>query len=210
MELIKGLEWRYATKKFDPTKKIEKEDFDKLKKAIQLSASSYGLQLYKVIIVKNNELKQKLYEVGNKQSQFLDSDAVIIFCNYTKISDTDIDKYTSLIAKTRNVSLDDVKGMGDYIKKTISNQSPEAQNKWTAKQTYIALSNLLSAAAELKIDACPMEGFSNEGFNEVLGLNEKNLNAAVVATVGYRAEDDAYANKAKVRKPEEELFEEIV
>lgn len=209
MDLINGLEWRYATKKFNPSKKIPTEDLDKLKKAIQLSASSYGLQLYKVLIVKDEEVKKKLHPVAMNQSQILDSDAVVIFCNYTDIKGDDIDEYIKIEAETRGLNVEDLKGKADYLKDNVLGLSQENKAIWTAKQTYIALGTLLAAASELKIDACPMEGFSNEGFNEVLGLDEKNLNAAVIATIGYRADDDDYGKQKKVRRPQENLFQEI-
>ena len=102
-----------------------------------------------------------------------------------------------------------VKGYGDFMKNTISENTAEAAKHWMAKQTYIALGNLLTACAVLKIDACPMEGFDAEAYDEILGLDAKNLTTAVLATVGYRAEDDATQHAAKVRKPKSELFETL-
>lgn len=209
MELIEGLKWRYATKKFDSSKKVSKENWDKLKEAIQLSASSYGLQLYKVFIIKDEELRRKLQPAAYNQSQIIDADAVVVFCNYTAIPDDDINKFVQLMANTRNQSIDEVKGFGEYVKSTTLSLTKDQLTTWTAKQTYIALANLLAAGAELRIDVCPMEGFNSAEVNKVLGLDEKNLNAAVIATVGYRSTEDPLAGKTKVRKPIEELIELI-
>lgn len=209
MELIKGLKWRYATKKFDPTKKISKEDLEILKEAVQLSASSYGLQFYKVLIVEDAAIRAKLKEAAFGQSQLTDASQVFVFCNYTTPSDSDVDKFVQLTSETRKQNIVELEAHANGMKNSIKAKTKEAVEIWTAKQTYIALGTLLAAAGELRIDACPMEGFNPKEFNKILGLDDKGLNAAVIATVGYRSEEDNYQHKAKVRKPKEELFDII-
>lgn len=209
MELIEGLKWRYATKKFDPTKKISTDDLEKLKEAVQLSASSYGLQLYKILIVEDPAIRAKLKEASWGQSQITDASQVFVFCNYTKANDSHVDEYLDNIAKTINLSREMLVEYEGIMKNTINSQTADVQNVWTAKQTYIALGTLLAAASEMRIDTCPMEGFDNEKYNEILGLTDQNLNAAVIATIGYRAEDDHYQMGAKVRKPQNKLYEVI-
>jgi len=198
--------WRYATKKFDTTKKVSAEDLATLKEAIRLSASSYGLQLYKVIIVENPALRAELQPASWGQTQIVDASHLIVFANQTKVDDTDIDNYINTIASTRNIPVDSLTGYSDFMKGAILNLPDEAKTVWTAKQTYIALSNLLNAAAELKIDVTPMEGFVPAQYNEILGLDKLNLNAALVAAVGYRHADDETQHYAKVRKSNEDLF----
>lgn len=198
--------WRYATKKFDTTKKVSAEDLATLKEAIQLSASSFGLQLYKVIIVENPELRAQLQSASWGQSQIVDASHLIVFANQTTVENVDVDKYLNNVAATRNLPIDALTGYGDYMKGFIGNLPEEVKPTWTAKQTYIALSNLLNAAAELKIDVTPMEGFIPAQYNEILGLDKLNLNAALVAAVGYRHEEDATQHYAKVRKSNEDLF----
>lgn len=198
--------WRYATKKFDTTKKVSAEDLATLKEAIQLSASSFGLQLYKVIIVENPELRAQLQPASWGQSQIVDASHLIVFANQTTVENVDVDKYLNNVAATRNLPIDALTGYGDYMKGFIGNLPEEVKPTWTAKQTYIALSNLLNAAAELKIDVTPMEGFIPAQYNEILGLDKLNLNAALVAAVGYRHEEDATQHYAKVRKSNEDLF----
>lgn len=198
--------WRYATKKFDTTKKVSVEDLATLKEAIQLSASSFGLQLYKVIIVENPELRAQLQPASWGQSQIVDASHLIVFANQTTVENVDVDKYLNNVAATRNLPIDALTGYGDYMKGFIGNLPEEVKPTWTAKQTYIALSNLLNAAAELKIDVTPMEGFIPAQYNEILGLDKLNLNAALVAAVGYRHEEDATQHYAKVRKSNEDLF----
>jgi nitroreductase len=203
---IKDANWRYATKKFDATKKVSDEDFNTLKEAIRLSASSYGLQPYKVFIIENPELRAKIQPVAWGQSQIVDASHLIVFANITNFGDAEIDASLALTAETRGLSSDALKGYGDFMKSKISTLPEETRNVWTAKQTYLALGNLLNAAAELRIDVTPMEGFEPEKVNEILGLNKQGLNATLLATVGYRHEDDATQHYIKVRKSNEELF----
>lgn len=198
--------WRYATKKFDASKKVSAKDLATLKEAIRLSASSFGLQLYKVIVVENPEVRAKLKDASWGQTQVVDASHLIVFANQTTVTDADVDGYINNIAATRNVPAEALSGYGDYMKGAIGNMPEEVKPIWTSKQTYIALGNLLNAAAELKIDITPMEGFVPAQYNEILGLDKLNLNAALVAAVGYRHEEDATQHGAKVRKSNEDLF----
>lgn len=203
---IKNANWRYATKKFDATKKVSNEDLEILKEAVRLSASSYGLQPYKVIFVENPELRAQLKPVSWGQSQIVDASHLLVFANITDFGDTQIDAHINNIAATRGLPADALQGYGDFMKSKINSLSEENRNIWTSKQTYIALTNLLNAAAELGIDVTPMEGFEPEKYNEILGLTELGLNASLVATIGYRDAADDTQNYAKVRKSNEELF----
>jgi nitroreductase len=198
--------WRYATKKFDASKKISPDDLNILKEAIRLSSSSYGLQPYKVIIVENPELRSRLQPAAWGQSQIVDASHLFVFANETDLGAESVDDLLKLTSKTRNTPIETLAGYGNFMKSTIAKLSAEAKNIWTAKQTYLALGNLLNAAAELKIDITPMEGFDPNQVNEILGLNSLNLNATLMATVGYRHEEDATQFYKKVRKSNEDLF----
>jgi nitroreductase len=198
--------WRYATKKFDSTKKISNEDLNTLKEAIRLSSSSYGLQLYKVLIIENPELRAKIQPAAWGQSQIVDASHLIVFANQINVTDADIDGYLKNVAETRNIPETALTGYGDFMKGGILSKSDDDKAIWTSKQTYLALGNLLNAAAELKIDVTPMEGFLPAQVNEILGLTELGLNASLIATVGYRHEEDATQHQKKVRKSNEELF----
>ncbi len=209
MQLTDNLKWRYATKKFDNTRKVVDADIAKIQGAVQLSASSYGLQLYKICFIQDIELRKKLREVSFNQPQITDASHLVVFCNYAEVKDEHVDKYLELTAQTRNIELDALQGFGSVMKNSIKAKSKNEVAEWTARQTYIALGTLLAAASELRIDICPMEGFKPEKYNEILGLNEKGLNAAVIATIGYRSVNDEYQHAEKVRKPKEELFVNI-
>lgn len=203
---IENLKWRYATKKFDSSKTISDEDFETLKKAMQLTASSYGLQPYKILNIEDKETRKKLREVSWNQSQIEDASHMIVIANMTNFGDELVDDYFENVIDIRNLTKEDVEDYSNTIKSTIGQLSQEQKSVWTAKQAYIVVGNLLSAAAQLRIDACPMEGFQNEEYNKILDLNSKNLNAAVVVTLGYRSEEDDTQHHEKVRKSEQQLF----
>lgn len=206
MELIEALSWRYATKKFDTNKKVAESDIKILKEAIRLSASSYGLQPYKVVVIKDEELRQKLKPAANNQSQITDASHLFVFCYKTGMDSNYVEDYINDIAKVRKIEKNKLAGFKDTMLNKVNTSAQDKLAVWNSRQVYIALGNLLSACAEMKIDACPMEGFDPKQFNEILGLNEKGLSAVALTTVGYRSKDDALQRMAKVRKDDESLF----
>jgi nitroreductase len=203
---IENQNWRYATKKFDASKKVSAEDLEILKEAIRLSPSSYGLQPYKVLIIENAEIREQLKPVAWGQNQITDASQLIVFANKTQFGDAEIDSHIEKISQVRGIPVESISGYGDFMKSKITPLEDGVKNTWTSKQTYLALANLISAAAELRIDVTPMEGFESEAFNEILGLKEKGLNASVIAAIGYRHDDDLTQLYKKVRKTNEELF----
>jgi len=203
---LENQNWRYATKKFDPSKKIADKDLVILKEAIRLSSSSYGLQPYKIIIVENPDLREQLKPAAWGQSQIVDASHIIVFANELNYGESGIDDYFKNVSQTREVPVESMQGYIDFMKASITALSDNDRNIWSAKQTYLALGNLMNAAAELRIDVTPMEGFVPEKVNEILGLNELGLNATLIATLGYRHEEDATQYFKKVRKSNEELF----
>ena len=203
---LENQNWRYATKKFDASKKITADDLAFLKEAIRLSTSSYGLQPYKVFIVENPELRAKLVAASYGQVQVADASHLLVFANELNFGEVGINQLAATICKTRELPLEAIQGYVDFMKGSITGLPEETRNIWTAKQTYLALGNLLNAAAELHIDVTPMEGFVPAQVNEILGLDKVGLNACLLAPIGYRhAEDDTKQYK-KVRKSNDELF----
>lgn len=203
---LESLNWRYATKKFNSEKQISDADLNTLLEAIRLSPSSYGLQPYHVFIVKDKELREKLKAASWGQPQITDSSYLVVFANSTSFDAQLIDNYLANVSETRNIELNNLQGYGDFMKSKLLDLPDNIKEAWTARQTYLALGNLLTAAASLKIDACPMEGFEAEAYNELLGLNDKGLNTSVVAAIGYRAEEDDTQHNKKVRQSKELLF----
>lgn len=203
---IEACNWRYATKKYDPLKKVSTEDLNTLKEAIRLCPSSNGLQPYKILIIENPELRGKIKEAAWGKDSLIEASHLFIFANEIDLEESEIDKYIERVSKTREIPTDKLSGYSAVIKSLIAPLSNEAKNNWTAKQTYIAMANLLNAAAMLGIDATPMEGFEPKKVNEILGLDKLKLNATLITTVGYRHKDDITQYNKKVRKKNEELF----
>ncbi|WP_026837848.1 NAD(P)H-dependent oxidoreductase [Gillisia sp. JM1] len=206
---IDDLNWRYATKKFDANREVSSKDIETLLEAIQLTASSYGLQPYEIIVLKDAALREKLKAHSWNQTQITDSSEVIVFANKTNITSSYVDSYLQDIAQTRGLKIEDLQGLKGMVESTIMKLNTEDQSTWAAKQAYIALGNLLSAAANLRIDTCPMEGFDVAKYDELLNLKEKGLTTAVIVTVGYRSEDDQTQFAAKVRKSKEDLINKL-
>lgn len=207
MNLLDKLNWRYATKVFDPSMKVSEDDLNFLKEAIRLSVSSYGLQIYKVLIIENPEIRKELRKASWDQSQITDASHLFVFCNYTRNHDQHVDDYIQLVIDTqKTVDVQGLKKYGESIKSSIANMTTEARKSWAEKQTYLALNNLIVACADRQIDACPMEGFDKHEYNRLLGLDEMGLNASVIAPVGYRSNRDETQERKKVRKSIKELF----
>jgi len=206
MSLVDKLNWRYATKKFDSTKKIAAEKLQNILDAVQLAPSSYGLQHYRILVVEDAEIRARLREVAYGQSQITDASQLIVFAAETNINEAFGKKYLDNVASTRSIPREALAGFEGVILGAINARTPEQLLVWAQKQAYIGLGVLVTAAAEQGIDICPMEGFDPAGFDKVLGLTEKGLTATVIATIGYRADDDATSRAAKVRRPANELF----
>jgi nitroreductase len=205
MQLLQHLSWRYATKQFDPNKKVSEEDLQQLMQAVRLSASSYGLQLYRVVVIENPELREQLRKVSWDQEQITSSSHLLVLCNYTRVERSDVDDFIARKAAAEEKRFEELVGYGDFIFKGIEKRTDASLERWTSNQTYIALGNLLAACAELHIDACPMEGFEAQAYNRLLGLEEQGLNAAVIVPIGYRMAEDRSQFVTKVRKPLNEL-----
>ena len=201
--------WRYATKKFDATKKVSDKDLETLLEATRLSASSYGLQPYHLFVISDQELREQLKPVSWNQSQITDASHIIVFANTTDFGEELVDGYIENTSETRNIPAEALKGYSDFMKSKLLELPVETKKEWAARQVYIAFGNMIQAAAELKIDTCPMEGFEADKYNEILGLDDKDLSAVVVLAVGYRSEADATQHLPKVRKTTEELFTHI-
>ncbi len=198
--------WRYATKKFDPTKKLTQTQLDELLESARLSASSFGLQPYKFVVVTDPAVRAKLREHAWGQSQVTDASHLIVICSYRTMDAAYVDRFAQLVGAERGVPAENLKGYRDMMVGSIQGRSPEQLADWMKRQAYIALGFLLSAAAQNEIDACPMEGFDPTHVDVDLGLAEQNLTAAVFCPIGFRAADDETASYKKVRFPKEELF----
>lgn len=206
MSLVDKLKWRYATKKFDSTKKIAADKLQNILDAVQLAPSSLGLQHYRVLVIEDAGVREKLKAVAYGQPQITDASHLIVFAAETNINEEFGKKYIDNVAATRNAPREALAGFEGMVLGAINSRTPEQLLLWAQKQAYIGLGVLIAAASEQEVDNCPMEGFDPAGFDEVLGLKEKGLTATVIVTIGYRAEDDDLSKAAKVRRPADEFF----
>ena len=206
VEILNSLNWRYATKKFDPLRKVSKEDLNTLLEALRLSPSSYGLQPYTVLVIEDRELREKLRPLCWNQPQITEASHVLVFAGKTDFDQELVDSYLELVSGTREIPMDSLAGYGDFMKSKLLGLPADVKAIWTSRQAYLAAGNLLSAAAGLEIDTCPMEGFEREAVDTLLNLGEKGLTTALIVPVGYRSEEDQTQFYKKVRRPAEELF----
>lgn len=209
MSIKEDLNWRYATKKFDPKKKIPKKDLDELLEALRMSPSSRGMQLWKFLVITDKKLREKLRQHAHGQPQITDASQLIVLCIRTDIDDKHVARYIKRIMEVRKVSHDSLKAYKESMIKAINSKTQEEREMSARHQIYIALGMLLAACAQKRIDACPMEGFDPEKFDQELDLKKKNLKSVVLCTVGYRSEDDDYIKKKKVRFEKKDVFEFI-
>lgn len=208
--ILEEYKWRYATKKFNSEKKISDKEMSVIKEVMRLAPSSYGLQPYEIIIVENDKIRKELCEkAGMNQPQIKDASHLIVFAYNTKINEEYLNHFIDKVSETRSIPKEDLKSRHQLMSTAVIQQSEEWKKNWAKNQAYLGLGNLLSNVSRLKIDACPMEGFNAEKFDDILKLSDKNLSTAVIATLGYRDESDDAKDAKKVRKTEEEFFNYI-
>lgn len=207
MNVLEKLKWRYATKKFDPTKKLGETQLQVLKEAFNLTATSYGLQPIKLLIIADDSLKQRLVEHSWGQRQVADASHLLVFCIINDIDEQYVINYFERVKNIRNTPDEILKPFRSFLTNDFNNKTSEEIKTWATKQAYLAMGNLLTVCALEGIDSCPMEGITPEKYDEVLQLPQKGLNAVLAMPVGFRAQDDMFANFKKVRK---DLSESIV
>src|SRR5471030_183208 len=205
--LINQLNWRYATKQFDPATKISAADWATLETVLQLTPSSGGLQPWKFIVVTDPAVRAKLLPASYGQAQIHDASHLVVFAAKNNLSEADVDAHIKHIAEVQGAPIEALAPLrGMLVGGIVKAQDEAARNAWARNQVYIALGNFLASAALLEIDACPMEGFDRAQYDAILGLSAKGFSSAVIATVGYRLPTDKYASAPKVRFPKEQVF----
>lgn len=206
-ELIAAsLNWRYATKQYDPSQKLSAEQLTAIKTALRLAPSSYGLEAWKFIHVTDPKLREQLKAAAYGQSPLTDASDIFVLAAYRSIDEKFVDAFVADISKTRQVPVEELSGLKQMVWGSVSSLSPADLAAWLASQVYIPLGMALLTAAELSVDATPMEGFDRNKFNEILGLNELNLDAKAILALGFRSSEDKYQKMAKVRWSEEQAF----
>ncbi|WP_445431193.1 NAD(P)H-dependent oxidoreductase [Chryseobacterium indoltheticum] len=207
MSLIEDLNWRHAVKAYDPAKKVSQEDLNKILEAARLAPTSSGLQPFRIVVVENQELKNKMVKGALNPEVMRDSSHVLVFAAWDSYSNEKIDKVYDYTTDERDLPRGRFGSYTDKIKELYGAQTPEQHFAHTARQTYIALGLAMAQAAELKVDSTPAEGFSNEVVDEILGLKELGLKSVSLLYLGYRDQDnDWMASMKKVRIPMEEFI----
>ena len=204
--LLAAQNFRYATKKFDPSFLIPEDQLHALRQSLRLTASSFGLQPWKFIEVDSPEKRAALQAASWHQTQITQASKLFVLSRPAAFGKADVARFIEATARARNIPVDSLVGYHQTMEGFLAAMDPSALDFWMEKQSYIALGNLLTSAALLGLDACPIEGISRTDYDRILGLESHGLRSLVVCAVGRRASDDKYASLAKVRYNEEEVF----
>jgi nitroreductase len=205
-QLLQALTWRYATKVFDATKKIPDNTWQTLKSALVLTPTSYGLQPYEFLVIDSPAKRAELLPHSHNQRQVVDASHFIVFTARTNVTEADVDKLIDFSSRTRNIPAASLNPYRDMmVGDLVNGPRSKTAHEWATRQTYIALGNLMTCAAVLGVDTCPMEGFSPPEYDRLLGLENSGYATVVCCALGYRSANDKYASLAKVRYETVEL-----
>ena len=208
--VTEALRWRYATKKFDPTKKIAKETWAALEQALVLAPSSYGLQPWKFIIVQDPAVREKLSAAAWGQRQPVDCSHFVVFAGRKNYDAKDLERFLDRAAAVRRVTPESLQGYASVITGSLERaRTGGFLDSWMARQVYIALGEFMTAAALMRVDTCPMEGLDPAKFDEILDLGSTGCSTLCAAAAGYRSPEDKYATEPKVRFKEAEVLVHI-
>lgn len=208
MSLIHALEWRSATKQFDTSKEVSQQDLNTLIEAANLAPTSGGMQPFKLVVVKNKQLQEDLVQDSYNQTQVAQASHVLVFAIEENMEGL-VDRYVDRAVEVRNMKKEDLQGYADSMNYYIGSMDETTKVSWAKSQAFISLGMVMAAAAELKIDSCPMEGFVSDNYQEKLDLKSKNLKPVVILPIGYRSSEDKYADLPKVRKTKSDFLVEI-
>lgn len=206
---IEKLQWRYATKRFDSSKKLSEEKLDILKQAFNLTATSFGLQPLKLVVVANQSIKEKLMPFTYNQPQVRDASHVLVLCIEKEIDAGFIVDHFKRVEEARNTPRKILEPFEENLVTAFSEKHASEIRQWMSNQLYLALGTLLTVCAVEEIDSCPMEGFEPEKYDKLLELDNLGLESVIVLPVGYRDESDFFMNLKKVRRGVEELVIEV-
>lgn len=210
-ELLAALNWRYATKVFDATKKIPSDVWDALEKSLVLTPTSYGLQPYKFLVVQNPAVRAALLPNSWGQKQVVDCSHFVVFLARTDMKEADIDNFIQRTVAVRKMPSAEVLAgyRGMMLGDVVNGPRGKIAHEWASRQCYIALGNLMTCAAVVGVDACPMEGIAPPEYDKILMLENSGYKTVVACALGYRAASDKYAGLAKVRYEKKELVQHV-
>ena len=207
--LLAALRWRYATKQFDASRKIPDEIWDAIEESLVLTPSSFGLQPWRFQVVKNPALRAKLLTESWNQPQVTDASHFVVLTARTDLGTADIESWITRMAAVQGKTTDDVAPLKGMIAGFAERMSEEERHAWNIRQCYIALGQLMTTAAVLGIDACPMEGISAPAYDRILGLEGSGYATVVACALGYRSEQDKYATTPKARFEREKVIHHL-
>jgi nitroreductase len=199
-QLVSNLQWRYATKKFDPTRKIPDPIWSALEDSLVLAPSSFGLQPWKFFVIQDQNLRQQLLPHSYNQTQVVEASHLVVFAIKTQLDVAYADRYLERMAEVQGIPIDTLAGFGNMLKGFLA-KPPLSLDEWAVRQVYIALGQFMASAAMVGVDTCPMEGFIPAKYDEILGLPQQGYRSVVLCPAGYRDPTDKHASRPKVRFP---------
>lgn len=207
--LLAALNFRYATKVFDSSKKIDADTWSKIEQSLTLTPSSFGLQPWKFFVITSADVREKLKAASWGQGQVTDASHLVVFATRTDLTQEDIDSWIARLSEVQGTPIADLAGLSGVIGGFAGGMDAATKQAWNTRQNYIALGQLMTAAAFMEIDTCPLEGISPADYDEILGLKDSGYATTVACALGYRSADDKYADQPKARFPQEKVLEYI-
>ena len=208
-DLLAALRFRYATKAFDPARKIPAETWDAFEKSLVLTPSSFGLQPWKLLVVENPEIREKLKAASWNQPQLIDASNLVVLTDRTDLTQADIDSWIARLSEIQGTPIEVLAGLSGMISSFSSAMTPAEKQALNTRQVYIALGQLMTSAAVLGIDSCPLEGISPADYDTILGLPGTGYATAVACALGYRSPEDKYAVAPKARFPDAQVIAHV-
>jgi len=208
-DILNKLQWRYATKVFDSNKIIPEELWEQVEESLVLTPSSFGLQPWKFLVITDPSVKEKLLPHSWNQPQVTDCSHLVVLTAMKDVEQDDVEIFINDIHSKRGGELADLDAYKGMMTGFLSAMDTNAKHAWSKNQVYIALGQLMTTAAMLDIDACPMEGISPADYDEILGLNESRFTTVLACPMGYRSDEDKYGTLAKVRYEKAKVIEHI-
>lgn len=207
--LLDALKWRYATKKFDPARRIPEETWETLEHSLSLTPSSFGLQPWQFLVIGNPEIRNALRAESWGQAQLTDASHLVVFTVKKNLEEEDISRWVARLGEVQSTPLEVLAPLQSIISGFVAPMDADQRRAWNTRQLYIALGQFMTAAAVLGIDTCPLEGINPAGYDRVLGLEGTEYATVVACAAGYRAEDDRYATMPKARFAREAVIRHI-
>jgi len=206
-QLLDALRWRYATKSFNPDRRVDPDAWQALLESLVLAPSSFGLQPWKFLVIEDPELRRQLRDASWGQAQVTEADKLVVFTAQRDMTRADIERWIARLAEVQGQQPDSLAGFTDVVDRFSRSLDPTQRHAWNVRQTYLALGQFMGAAASLGVDTCPLEGIDPAGYDRILGLDDSPYATCVACAVGHRADDDKQARRPKARYARDQVIE---